>query len=278
MSTFTWQNGKGITLFAEDWKPQAEIRAVVALVHGLGEHIGRYKQVAAALNDAGIALIGFDLPGHGQSSGARGHASFNGILNDIDHLLEEAAQRYPGKPRFLYGHSMGGALALYYGLKRRPNVQGMIVSAPGLATGVPVPSSKLFMAKVLSMVAPSITMDNGLDLNYLSHSQELIRAYKADPLVHPRISARLGNDLLSTGSWILEHAGEFPTPLLLMQGAGDRIVSVTYNSLFAKAAPPEKITFKLWEGLYHEVHNEPEQQEVLKYVIKWINTQLLMAG
>ncbi len=276
MSTFTWQDAKAVTITAQDWRPQEEPRAVVVLVHGLGEHIGRYQHVAEALNATGFGVIGFDLPGHGRSSGPRGHASYNQIMDDIDHLLKEAAQRYPGTPCFLYGHSLGGSLVLYYCLKRRPDLQGVIASAPGLATGVPVPSSKLFLAKVMAVLAPSYSMDNGLDLTYLSHDPAVIQAYKNDPLVHPKISASLGKDLLTSGSWILEHAGEFRLPLLLMQGAGDRIVSVTYNTLFAKAVPQDKVTFKLWEGLYHEPHNEPEQQEVILYMIKWINTRLLI--
>jgi alpha-beta hydrolase superfamily lysophospholipase len=271
---FTWQNAKAITITAEDWSPQAEPRAVVVLVHGLGEHIGRYRHVAEALNAAGIAMLGFDLPGHGRSGGARGHASFDAILDDIDHLLQEAARRYPGKPRFLYGHSMGGALVLYYTLKRRPDLQGVIASAPGLASGVPLPSSKLFMAKVMSKLAPTYTMDNGLDLTYLSTDPAVIKAYKADPLVHPKISARLGNDLLSTGEWVLAHAAEFPLPLLVFQGAGDRIVSVAFNTRFARAVPKEKVTYKLWEGLYHEAHNDPEQLQVIQSIIDWINSHL----
>lgn len=273
---FTWQNKQALTITAEEWRPQAETRGVVALVHGLGEHIGRYRHVAEALNAAGFALIGFDLPGHGRSGGTRGHAGFDQILDDIDHLLQEAALRYPGLPRFLYGHSLGGALVLYYSLKRRPELQGVIASAPGLAPGVPVAPSKLFLAKVLARLAPTVTMDNGLDLTYLSTDAAVIQAYKDDPLVHPKISARLGHDLLTTGDWILAHAGEFPLPLLLSQGAGDRIVSVSFNTQFARALPPEKVTFKLWEGLYHEAHNEPEQQHVLTYMVKWLNTQLLM--
>jgi alpha-beta hydrolase superfamily lysophospholipase len=271
---FTWQNAKGITITAEDWKPQTEPRGVVALVHGLGEHIDRYQHVANALNAAGFAMLGFDLPGHGRSGGPRGHASYADILGDIDRLLQEADKRYPGKPCFLYGHSMGGALVLYYTLKRRPDLQGVISSAPGLATGVPIASSKLFLAKVLSRLAPGYTMDNGLDLTYLSTDQAVIKAYKADPLVHPKISARLGNDLLSTGDWIFAHAGEFPLPLLLFQGAGDRIVSVAFNTRFARAVPKEKVTYKLWEGLYHEAHNEPEQQNVIQYIIDWMEKRL----
>ncbi len=277
-SSFTWQNAKGITITAQQWQPEEEPRAVVALVHGLGEHTDRYQHVAEALNAAGFAMIGVDLPGHGRSGGARGHGSFDEILDDIDCLLKEAGQRYPGKPRILYGHSLGGALVLYYTLKRRPDLLGVIASAPGLATGAPVPSAKLFLAKVMSTLAPSFSMDNGLDLTYLSHDPSVIQAYKADPLVHSKVSARLGNDILTKGEWIMAHAGEFPLPLLLFQGAGDRIVSVSFNTAFARALPQDKVTYKLWEGLYHEAHNEPEQQQVFQYMIKWINTQLLLRG
>jgi alpha-beta hydrolase superfamily lysophospholipase len=273
-STFTWQNAKGTKLFAQNWRPEGTPRGVVSLVHGLGEHIGRYQHVAEALNAAGFGMVGFDLPGHGRSEGTRGHAAYDEIVNDIDCLLAETASRYPNLPHFLYGHSLGGALVLYYTLNRRPDLKGVIATSPGLAVGDKVPPVKLLLAKVMARLAPSFTMDNGLDVNNLSHDAAVIQAYKDDPLVHPKISARLGLDLLTRGQGMLAQASQFPLPLLLVQGSADHLISPQATAAFAKAAPQDKITFKVWEDLYHETHNELEKQQVLQYMVNWLNAHL----
>ena len=130
---FGWQTEDGLQLFAQAWQPDGESRAVVCLAHGLGEHSGRYSHVAAALNQAGYTLLGFDLRGHGHSEGQRGHApTFDDMLDDITHLLEEAARRFPDSPRFLYGHSLGGTLVLNHALRRRSQVIGVIATGPSL--------------------------------------------------------------------------------------------------------------------------------------------------
>ncbi len=267
---FTFKNASGLDLHAKAWQPDEETRGSVALVHGLGEHIGRYQHVAEVLTGAGYALIGMDLPGHGRSGGTRGHAAFEEITGDIDQLLEEASKRWPSKPRFLYGHSMGGAITVFYTLTCRPEVQGVIVTSPGLAAGQPVPSWKKLMAKVMGRLAPSMTLDNGLDMDNLSNDPAVIAAYKADPLVHPKISTRLGLDLLTRGAWVTEQAENWPVPLLLVQGTGDHIVSPAATEAFARRIPAHLLTYKVWEGLYHETHNEPDKEQVLRYMLDWI--------
>jgi alpha-beta hydrolase superfamily lysophospholipase len=269
-----WKTTDGIQLYGQEWAPDGEARGVVALVHGLGEHIGRYQHVAEAFTRAGLAMLGVDLPGHGRSEGTRGHTSFDAVIPEITRLLDEASSRYPGKPRFLYGHSMGGAMVLYYGLKCRPHIQGIMCTSPGLATGVPVPAIKLLLARVMARIAPSFTMDNGLDANNLAHAPELVKTYQNDPLVHPRISARLGLDLLTQGQWMIQHAGEFPVPLLLVQGAKDHIVSPKATQAFAEAAPRGLTTYKVWEDAYHETHNDEGKEQAIQYMIQWLEKQM----
>lgn len=267
---FEWKNAQGQKIFAKEWRPAGEPAAVVALVHGLGEHIGRYQHVAEKLTGMGIGLVGFDIPGHGRSQGTRGHTSYDEVLLDIDTILVEAERRYPGKPRFIYGHSMGGALTLYYLLKCKPMLNGAIVTSPGLAVGEKVPASKVFAAKVLAGIIPSFTMENGLDLGNLSRDPKIAQEYKADPLVHPRVSARLGLDLLTRGKWIQGHAAEFTVPMLLMQGSGDHIVSPQATAALAEVISAGVVTYKVWEGFYHETHNEPEKDQVLDYLTSWL--------
>ena len=273
---FSWQNRKGLNIYAQSWKPEGETRAVVALVHGLGEHSGRYCHVVEAFARAGIATITLDLPGHGKSGGARGHAAFDEIHDDVDWLLDQAATRFPGLPRFLYGHSMGGAIVLHYTLKHKPSLSGVISTSPGLMPGVPVPAPKIALAKLMARVLPSFALGNGLDLKNLSHDEQLIHAYQCDNLCHDRVSARLGLDILTLGEWMIARAGEFPLPLLLVQGSGDQIVSTEATARFAKGVPPEKLTYKVWDGLYHETHNEPEKEQVIQYLVKWLNTITMM--
>lgn len=272
----SWKNSKGIDIFVQEWAPDGEVRAAIGLVHGLGEHTGRYHHVASRLTAAGYAMLGVDLPGHGRTGEPRGFTSFDEISSEIDRMLSELAKRYPGKPQFLYGHSMGGAAVLYHVLNRRPALRGAIVTSPGLATGEPVPAAKIMLAKVMARLMPSFSMNNGLDLNNLSRDPAVIKAYQQDPLVHNRISARLGLDILTLGDGILARAREFPLPLLLMQGSADHLVSTAAVGQLASLIPPGKLTYKVWEGFYHETHNEPEQEQVIQTIRNWLDQQLEM--
>lgn len=268
---FSWKNEAGLNLVGREWLPDAEPQAVVALVHGLGEHCGRYQHVAEAFAQAGYAMIAFDTQGHGKSDGVRGHfLSYDSVMRDITHLLEEAKSRHPGKPLFLYGHSLGGNLVLYYLLKRRPQLTGAIVTSPGLGVGK-VPAVKLFLGKILYALAPAVQMDNGLDVNGLSRDPEVAKQYLSDPLVHPKISARLALDLINSGQWIVDNAAQFPSvPLLLLQGSADRLVSPAMTDLFAKNAPAAQLTYKVFEGHYHELHNEPDKADIIDLMSRWI--------
>lgn len=273
-STFSWKSKRGLAIYAQNWAPDGPARGVVALVHGLGEHIGRYDYVAERLNQAGYALVGFDQPGHGKSGGKRGATSFEESADEIDHLLQEVERLYPGTPRFLYGHSMGALFVLAYTLKRKPNLRGVIATSPPLAAGDGVPKSKITFAQIMSKIAPTLTVANGLDRENLSRDHAVIDTYAADPLVHPQVSAKLGYDLFTLGPWVAEHAAEFQVPLLIEQGSQDHIVSYPATQAFVKTLPADRVTFKGWEGYYHETHNEPEKQEVLQFMIDWLDGQL----
>lgn len=263
-----------LRLYGQEWMPEAGTRAVIALVHGLGEHSSRYQHVAEFFNQAGIALSTYDLRGHGRSEGQRGHApSFDALSEDIDCLLHRVTQIYKDLPCFLYGHSLGGVQVLNYALKRQPHLAGFIVTSPGLRTGTPPAAWKVALGKALYAIAPTFTMDNGLDSNDMSHKSEVNQAYQKDPLVHGKITARLGIDLLNTGQWLLAQKGPFPAPLLLMQGSADRVVDPQATRQLAENLSSD-ITLKLWEGGYHELHNDNQQQEVLAYLLAWVNARL----
>lgn len=270
-TTFQLTSHDGVPLHGQVWETERAPRGVVCLVHGLGEHSGRYGHVGVALKAAGYALLATDLRGHGRSGGPRGHTpSYDALLEDVGLLLGEAARRYPATPRFLYGHSLGGTLVLHYALRRRSVITGVVASAPLLRTGTPPAAWKPWLGNLLYDLWPSFAMSNGLERPALSRDSAVVRAYNEDPLVHDRVSARLGIGMLRAGEWCLQHASEFPLPLLLLQAAADRIVSPRASEEFAAAAH-EHCTLRLWEGLYHELHNEPEQAQVLACMVQWLD-------
>ena len=268
---FTQQAPDGVPFYFQGWQPDTPPKAVVCLVHGLGEHSGRYAHVAAALNDAGYTLLGFDLRGHGKSGGPRGHTpSYDALMDDIGRLLDEATQRYPGKPQFLYGHSLGGNLVLNYALRRKPSINGVIATSPAIRMATPPPGSQITLAKIMNRIRPAMQMANGLALDGLARDPEVIRAYTNDPLVHNKISVHLALEMLQAGEWALAHAAEFPLPLLLVHGTADKLTSAPASQEFAAKVPAGRCTLKLWEGFYHETHNEPEKAEVLAFMIDWL--------
>lgn len=269
---FEWQTEDGLRLYAQGWQPETEFKGVVCLVHELGEHSGRYAHLAAFLSQAGYVLLAFDLRGHGKSEGQRGHApSYEVLLDDISQLLEEAAKRYPDRPRFLYGHSLGGNLVIEYALRRRPRLAGVIATGASFRLAFEPPAWKLTLAKILYSLWPTLTMSNELDRQALSRDPEVVRAYNDDPLVHDRISARLAMDMLQSGLWALEHAADFPLPLLLMHGGDDRLTSAQASREFATQAS-HRCTLKIWDGFYHEIHNEPKQGQVFGYLLEWLDS------
>ncbi len=269
-----WLTADGVKLAAQDWRPEGSAVAVVGLVHGLGEHQGRYGHVIAALNRAGFAVLGFDLRGHGRSEGPRGYVpAYDALLDDIDLLLAQAAQRYPSLPRFLYGHSLGGNLVLIHTLRRRPTLAGVVATSPILRTAFKPPAWKLVLGRAMCRLWPRLSMSNEIDPDGLSHDAQVARAYVDDPLVHARVSPRLGIGLIEAGLWLLDHAAEFRLPLLLVHGGADPITSAQATREFAQRVPGD-CTCKIWEGLYHETHNEPQKAEVIAFTIEWLKAHI----
>lgn len=274
-SEFEFKTFDGLSLFGQSWQPEDRPRAVVCLVHGIGEHSGRYVHVADSLIQSGYALISFDLRGHGKSEGPRGHTpSYEALMQDISSLLELANKQFPKLPSFLYGHSLGGNLALNYVLRHQPQLKGVIVTDPWFRLAFEPSASKIILGKIANKIYPSFSQSSGLDTKALSHDPEVVHAYENDPLVHDHISARMFIGIYQSGQWALEHASEFSLPLLLMHGGADKITSVKASSEFAGKIT-ENYTLKIWNGLYHEIHNEPEKEEVFKFLIDWLDKEII---
>ncbi len=269
----SWTTFDGIPVYAQSWAPDGPLRAAIALVHGLGDHSGRYPRVVELLTSAGFAINGFDERGHGRTGGPRVHApSYQALMADIDRHIEKTRERFPGVPLFLYGHSFGGAQVLYYGLDRSPALAGVIASSPGLGSGVPQPPLKIAAAKVLSRLVPAMRIPLGSPTGAISYDPAWLQATASDPLFQEGLSVRLGAEMIRAGDWIRGHT-RFPTPLLIMQGTDDLHVDASMNIAFAKSLPGD-VTTKVWEGMRHELHNELRRDEVIAFMRQWIEAHL----
>ena len=269
----SWRTFDGLTVFAQTWQPDRTPKAVIALVHGVGDHSGRYPTFVEAFTAAGYAVSAYDLRGHGRSEGPRIFApSYESLLRDIDGHLEATRDRFPGIPVVLYGHSFGGAQVLCYVMKRRPKLACVVASSPGLASGVQQPAAKILAGRILSRIAPKLHIPLGSPLSSLSHDPAWIEATKQDPLFAQTISARIGILQMDTNQWILAQTS-FPLPLLIMQGTADQHVDPAVNAAFARRLGGD-VTFKQWDGLGHELHAEVQRNDVLAFARAWIDAHV----
>jgi alpha-beta hydrolase superfamily lysophospholipase len=270
-----WTSKDGLALYSCGWLPDQPPKAVVCLVHGLGEHSGRYAHVAEYLNQAGFAVLSFDLRGHGRSGGKRGHTpSFEAFMQDIDLLMQEAQTRYPDLPRFLYGHSLGGILVLNYGLRRQPALAGVVATSSGLRTSLETQKAKIAMSKFLGALTPGMSIPTGLDAGAISRDPDVVRIYRSDPLVHGMGTVGMAKSLFDAIQWAFAHGREWKLPLLLMHGSADQIAYLRGSQEFAELAG-HHATLKVWEGLAHECHNEPEKEQVLAFLLGWLEARLV---
>jgi alpha-beta hydrolase superfamily lysophospholipase len=273
-----WEGPDGTAFFIQGWEPEnGKPKALIALVHGLGEHAARYVHVGQAMTEAGYALIGFDLRGHGRSGGPRGHSSsLDAYMQDIREFLGLMAQRYPDMPHFLYGHSLGGLFALAFAIQYGAGLNGVVVTGPGLRSSLQEQKAKVAMVKLLGSFLPSVTLHSGLDPSMISRDLNIVQAYVNDPLVHFSASLGFGKAGLRAIDLCFARAKEFPAPLLIIHGKGDQLAYPSGSEDFAKLvrAAGGDVTLKLWDDLYHEVHNEPEKVEVFKFMIEWLDRHL----
>lgn len=249
-------------------------RAGLLIAHGLGEHSGRYARLAEGLAAMGIAVFSFDHRGHGQSDGKRGHVRhFSQYTDDLDQMIDRSRHALPeGAPLFLLGHSMGGVIALVYAAEHGDKIEGMVVSSPGLAPTAPPSVLRLALVRLMSAVFPSLSFDNNLDPQVLSHDPNTVNAYIEDPLVHRRISARWVTSFLSAGKTALEDAPRIKTPILMQVAGDDRIVSPEASRRFFKQLGSPDKTLRVYKYLFHEIYNEKKQyrKQVVRDLESWI--------
>jgi alpha-beta hydrolase superfamily lysophospholipase len=265
----------GEKISVQDWFLGAsqKPRAAVLLVHGLGEHIGRYQHVARHLNDWGFAVRGYDQYGHGQSSGPRGGLPNDGRLLDDLVLMADRTRSDLGKdlPLVLLGHSMGGLVAARLVALGLCPVQALVLSSPALDPGLN-PVQKLLLA-VLPKMAPNLRVGNGLNAGLISHDPATVAAYRADPLVHDRISGRLASFIASAGPATVAAAANWKVPTLLMYAGADKLVNPAGSRAFAQAAPQQVVTSRCFESLYHELFNELDTKPVFAELMQWLDAR-----
>ena len=273
---------QGASIHCQSWLPDAPARAALIVVHGLGEHSGRYDNLVHHLVPQGYAVYGFDLPGHGKSSGKLLYVQrFDHYTNALDAYVAQVQQRQPLAPLFVLGHSMGGLIAASY-LCRAPGyeerqaaLRGAILSAPSVSVPDNISPLVLLASKALSAVVPQVGVKKVVEPEWLSRDPQVVRAYVDDPLVSiGKITARLGAELLAAQEQVMLDAGRILLPVLLIQGSSDQVVPPSgTEKLYAVIRSPDK-SIRVYDGFYHECMNEPECTEVLGDVQNWLDAHL----
>jgi alpha-beta hydrolase superfamily lysophospholipase len=270
LSTFIATDGENVVV--QDWSlPSGEpVRGVVIIVHGLGEHAGRYRNVATRLNELGFFVRGYDQCGHGQSNGTAGILpSESRLLEDLADMVDDLRARMEaGLPMILLGHSMGGLLAArFVSIQMRP-VEALVLSSPALDPGLT--GIQKLLLQVLLRFSPNLRVSNGVKPDYISHDAEVVKAYREDPLVHDRISARLAQYIVDTGRLTMAAASHWTLPTLLLYAGEDHLVNPEGSRRFAQAAPPEVVTAHCFDHMYHEIFNEPDSAQVFEVLKAWL--------
>jgi alpha-beta hydrolase superfamily lysophospholipase len=271
LTTFVASDGDNVVI--QDWPLESgvRLRGVVILVHGLGEHAGRYDHVARQLNAWGFAVRGYDQCGHGESGGAPGSLpNDTRLLDDLADIVDSTRARMDkGVPLIVLGHSMGGLVAARFVSLGMRRVDALVLSSPALNPGLSA-FQKLLVA-VLPKLFPNLRVGNGLNASYISHDPAVVAAYQSDKLVHNRISARLARFIATAGPATVALASQWKVPTLLMYAGDDRLVQPQGSRDFAAAAPKALVTTHCFEGLYHEIFNELDAAPVFAALRQWLD-------
>ena len=266
----------GLKLYLQAWMPETP-RAALFLVHGLGEHSSRYAHLAEKLVDADISVYTFDGRGHGKSSVPVPTAYFEDYqdyLKDIDALFNKVISYSPNIPVFIFGHSMGGALVASYVLNYRPKANGVILSSAALKPAENTSKLLIALSAIISRLAPKLKVLK-LDPNMISHDSVEVLKYIQDPLVYSQpIPARTAYEILRMMRQIEEKAAEFTLPVLILHGSADMLTNPIGSDEFFKYAGSEDKTLIPYPGLYHELINELEKEEVMKKIVSWVEERV----
>lgn len=261
----------GLSLVLRHWAAPMP-RAALSLVHGFGEHSGRYEHMAAHLNKNGISVVAIDLRGHGRTKGPRGVCkNYSELSGDLASLLTETKRLYPTLPHFLFGHSMGGGLVLHHGLTRDNDLAGFLVSAPLILPKDPVPKPLRALVKILRHVIPKGAIANPIVGSRVSTLPEQQDLYESDPLNHGRLGFGLAVSIIETGEGLYAEAKEWNKPLRLWHARNDQLTRFEATEHFAKLA--KNCEFTAFENVEHEMHNDTSREEVYALMIDFMKAK-----
>jgi alpha-beta hydrolase superfamily lysophospholipase len=265
----------GVRIVYDVWTPETAPKAVLVLSHGLGEYARRYDHVAQRFGQAGLATYALDHRGHGRSGGKRVLVrDIHEYTADFDTLVGIATREHHGLKCVVLGHSMGGGIVFAYGVERPDNYDLMVLSGPAVAAQDQVSPLLALAAKVLGVIMPGLPAQE-LDVDAISRDPAVVAAYKEDPLVyHGKVPAGIGRALLLVGETMPRRAPALPAPLLVVHGEQDRLISVAGSRRLVECVGSTDVELKVYPGLYHEVFNEPEREQVLDDVVSWITARL----
>jgi alpha-beta hydrolase superfamily lysophospholipase len=286
LTPFTASDGENLALYR--WQADASSkqpgdlgepsRGVVLMVHGLGEHAGRYDHVANALCHWGFEVCAYDQRGHGESTGVPGTLpASHALLDDLAEVVDDTRQQYPQLPLILLGHSLGGLVTSRFVALSIRRVDALVLSSPALDPGLS--GFQKLLLKVLPGVAPNLRVANGLDASFISHDPQVVKDYLSDRLVHNKISPRLGQFIATAGPATVAAAEKWRTPTLLMYAGADKLVNPAGSRRFAelaaqsKAVKPGTVTAKCFDGYYHELFNELEAGPVFEMLKTWLDAR-----
>lgn len=265
----------GFKLYEQSWFPKSEPKAVVIIVHGYAEHSGRYAYVAEYLCGYDYVVETFDLRGHGKSEGKKTYVkSFDEYLKDLDQFLIRTRGKYPEKPIFLFGHSMGGAIVTLYAITRQPKVKGLLLSGAALKISDDISPLMLRLSPIIGFLFPKLPTIK-LDSTAVSRDPEVVKWYDNDPLNYRGgVPARTGAEINRATKCIQSQMESIELPLLIMHGTADRLADPEASKkLYSRANSKDK-TLKLYEGSYHEILNDPEKARVMDDMMKWLDAHL----
>ena len=271
----SFKGADGTTLHTLAWNPEGASRALVVIAHGFGEHAGRYDELAGELTARGMAVRALDFAGHGKSGGRKGEVGDLGLLvDDLGSFIEAARRDQPRLRCGLVGHSVGGAVAALLLEHQQELVDALVLSAPYLRHGEPVPAGQLRLVRALARIFPRLGVDR-VDASKLSRLPTEVEAYRSDPLVfHGKASARTVLELFR-GSEAIERAEQLQVPLLLLHGSEDRIADPAASGEFSRRVGSTDVTFELVAGGMHELLNDLEQERIRERIGDWLEARLL---
>jgi lysophospholipase len=273
------KSSDGLDLVWQTWVPSAAKGAMV-IIHGLAEHSGRYQETAESFAAHGWAVLAGDLRAHGLSAdpprAGRVHVDrFEDYFRDVEAFIGLARDQNPGLPLYLLGHSMGGLITIRYVLEHPDELKGVIISSPALGTHPEFkpPALLKFLVGILSRIAPRLRLPSDLDTNAISRDPDVVKAYIDDPLVTQKVSTRWYAEIMKSMKSAHESAATLKRPMLLMQSGADRLVDPDAPRRWSESAPKDLVELVTWEGLYHEMFNEPEKERVRARVLDWIEAK-----